>query len=84
MEHPNSLALTHLAVSREGFAFDPTTGESYTMNPTAAQAMAVLAGGGSAGMAAAALAKDYEIPLAEAERDIADFVSRLKQFGLLV
>jgi hypothetical protein len=75
-------SIAHLAVSRDGFAFDPTTGESYTMNQTAAEVLAVLSGGGTAGLAANALVRDYGIGQQEAERDVADFVSRLKQFGL--
>ena len=71
-----------LTLDSEGFAFDPGTGDSFLMNQTG---LAILEGfreGKDDGVIASMLSEDYELALSEAERDVADFHSRLKTFGL--
>ena len=75
--------LNQLAINRDGFAFDPMVGESYTLNVTAREAVAEFAKGASVAQVAQRFASDYGITQGDAERDLADLVSRLKQFGLM-
>jgi hypothetical protein len=75
-------ALSRLALSDEGFVFDPQTGDSYQISETAALVLRSLKEGRGDDEAAQRLVGAFEVSLEDAQRDVADFRARLKQFGL--
>jgi hypothetical protein len=74
--------LAQLALNEEGFAFDPTTGDSYLINRTGLQILRALRDHREDGEVARMLAEAYGLTAGDAERDVADFRERLKGFGL--
>lgn len=70
--------LSALAVSGSGFAFDPRTGQSFTLNPTALEVLEGLGAGRTLAATAERLAADYGIP---AEIALASTESFVRQLG---
>jgi hypothetical protein len=74
--------ITRLAISPQGLAFDPETGDSFTLNPTGRSALTALAAGHQPERVAAALAEEFGVSLERAKRDLEDFLGRLRQLQL--
>jgi hypothetical protein len=74
--------LSRLALSDEGFVFDPQTGDSFQVSETGIVVIRELKAGRGEEEIASRLTELFEVPLEEAQRDCADFRARLKQFGL--
>ena len=74
--------LCRLALSDEGFVFDPQTGDSFQVSETGIIVLRELKDGRSDEEIAQRLSESFEVTLEEARRDCADFRSRLQQFGL--
>jgi len=74
--------LARLAISDEGFVFDPATGDSYLMNRTGTLILRGLQYGKDEKEVAEALVTDFEVEPETAARDVADFVSRLDHLNL--
>ncbi len=74
--------LTQLALSDEGFVFDPQTGDSFQVSETGMAVLRALKEGRSDEEIAQSLVADFEVALEEARRDCADFRGQLKNFGL--
>ena len=74
--------LARLALSDEGFLFDPQTGDSFQLSETGIIVLRELKEGHSDDAIAQCLAETYDVTVEEARRDCADFRSRLQQFGL--
>ena len=74
--------LHQLALSDEGFVFDPQTGDSFQVSGTGMVVMHALKEGQGDEEIAQQLATQFEVSLEEARRDCADFHSQLKNFGL--
>ncbi len=72
-----------LALNDEGFAFDPTTGDSFTLNETGVVILKRLREGKGNCEIARTLAEEYEVTPEDAESDVADFLARLRSFGLV-
>lgn len=77
-------SLDHLAVSPSGFVFDPSTGATFSANPTAR----LLLEGVRDGLGLAALVDrltgDFELPPeADLPRDVLEFVRVMQEQGLL-
>jgi hypothetical protein len=72
-----------LALNDEGFAFDPSSGDSYQVNSTGRAIIAGLRRDDSDAQIAEALAGEFEIDAESALADVADFRARIKSFGLL-
>lgn len=70
--------LTGLAVSDEGFAFDPHSGRSFTLNTTGRRLLRALADGNSPEQAAAALAERYAVDQRAVYSDVRDFLEQLR------
>jgi hypothetical protein len=74
--------LQHLAINKDGFVFDPTTGESFTVNGTGL----VILEGMMAGNATEDIVEDiidrFDVTPAEVQRDLMDFIDRLRTFRL--
>ncbi|OGG96668.1 MAG: hypothetical protein A2508_01060 [Candidatus Lambdaproteobacteria bacterium RIFOXYD12_FULL_49_8] len=75
--------IKQLAINGEGFLFDPTSGESYTANGSAAMVIRGLQGGKSIEAIKADLAENYEVSTSRIERDLADFLAQLRLNQLL-
>lgn len=75
-------ALSQIALSDEGFVFDPNTGDSFQVSATGLFLIQALKDGRSDDEAAQLLTEKYEVSLEEARRDCADFRSRLRNLNL--
>lgn len=74
--------LATLTLDDRGFAFDPATGTSYTLNPSAALLLRGLRDGLDPAALADALAARFAIARERAERDVAEFAAELAKLGL--
>jgi hypothetical protein len=72
-----------LALNPDGFAFDPTTGESFTLNPTGVRVLEGLRRGLSPEEISAGLVEEFDVPESDATRDVADFMDHLRAFRLI-
>jgi len=70
-------------MSKEGFIFDPETGNSYTVNQTGLFILELLKEGKSQDEIVDALTEEFEVSPEEAQRDLIDFLEQLRLFGLL-
>jgi len=75
--------LAHLAISDEGFVFDPTTGDSFQVSQTGLDILSGLRAGKGNDAIAHSLAGRYAVGVEEAQRDVADFQEHLKNLGLV-
>ena len=75
--------LSQLILEAEGFAFDPTSGESFTTNPTGLFILNCIREHKSLETIIAELNDKYDITQDEAERDVVDFQTRLRTYQLL-
>ena len=74
--------LSQLALSDEGFVFDPNTGDSFQVSHTGLMLLQALKDGRGDEEAAQLLTEKYDVTLEEARRDCADFRSRLRNLNL--
>lgn len=74
---------SNVAISENGFIFNPTTGESYTVNPIGLNILQYLKNNEPKEAIINNLVKDYETEYAAAEKDYEDFSEMLKKFGLV-
>jgi len=70
--------IKQMAINGEGFLFDPTSGESFTVNPTAALMIRGMQEGRSPKEIITRLTDTFDVPSERAERDYADFIAQLK------
>ncbi|RMH70095.1 MAG: PqqD family protein [Gemmatimonadetes bacterium] len=75
--------LHQLAINDEGFVFDPTTGESFTTNPTGLTILQGLRAQKSPSQIVEDLCADFEVQPEDAERDINDFIDVLRTHKLI-
>ena len=75
--------LQHLAINEEGFIFDPLTGESFTTNKTGVFILKRLQEGKSEEQILKELMEEFDVSKETAERDLIDFIQKLKSFNLL-
>jgi hypothetical protein len=77
------LRVSHLSLSADGLAFNCATGDSFTVNDAALLILKAMQDGGGQDEAVSALTDTYQLPRAEAERDVGDFHDRLRSLKLL-
>jgi PqqD family protein of HPr-rel-A system len=75
--------LLQLAVKDDGFVFDPATGDTYVANPTALAILRGLQSGADEAEVVDRILAEYDVTPAEAHRDAADLLGRLKQWQLI-
>ncbi|MEK7721694.1 MAG: PqqD family protein [Elusimicrobiota bacterium] len=75
--------LKELTINKEGFAFDPRTGESYRLNESAQHVMACLQAGENIRKTAKILSAHYGLSIESALEDVQEFQLQLKLQGLL-
>jgi hypothetical protein len=73
----------NIAISDSGFVFDPTSGESYSINQVGQEIMALLKEGKKAGEISTVICGEYEIDTAGFEKYYYDFIGMLRQFQLI-
>lgn len=73
----------NLAISDNGFLFNPTTGESYTVNPIGAEIIEMLKSGETEERIMSRLLDIYDTDKKTLEKDLHDFSDILKQYQLL-
>ena len=74
--------LRSITVTEDGFAFNVTTGESYTLNRCGQLVLKQLKQGHNRQEITLFLSTEFGIPISQAERDMADFFAQLKALGL--
>ncbi|WP_027185898.1 PqqD family protein [Desulfovibrio inopinatus] len=73
-----------LQLGASGLAFDPLTGDSFTLNETGVSLLqSIMTHNGCVENAASLLAEEFGISPQSAHNDTVDFVSRLHAFGIL-
>ncbi len=77
-----SEALKNLALSDTGFVFDPTTGNTYTLNETALAIVRLLKQDKTKEEIIQSITSEYEVDVDEIERDYSDMVIQLSELGL--
>jgi PqqD family protein of HPr-rel-A system len=80
---PRTDHLKHLAVSETGFVFDPTSGATFTVNPTGLVVLQALREELPLDAVVARLCDRFEHASAEARDEVLDFVQSLRQHALL-
>lgn len=74
-------ALKNLALSDTGFVFDPTTGNTYTLNETALAIVRHLKSDKTKEEIIQSILSEYEVDTEEIERDLSDLLIQLKELG---
>jgi PqqD family protein of HPr-rel-A system len=72
-----------LALNPDGFAFDPTTGESFTLNGTGLCILEGLREGVSPVDLVRRLTETFEVSDKDASRDVDDFLDHLRTLRLV-
>ena len=75
--------LRSLALNPDGFVFDPTTGESFTMNDTGLAILEGLREGASPMELVGRLTENFEVSEQDATRDVDDFLDHLRALRLV-
>lgn len=73
----------NIALSDTGFVFDPSTGNSFTVNPIGLEIISYLKEGRSPEEISQAITGKYETDEPGFEKDFADFVNMLQKLKLL-
>jgi hypothetical protein len=72
-----------LRIGEEGLVFDPSTGESFTLNPTGLSILKLMSDGADETTIFEAMSQDYQLTRTEFDRYLLDFVNVLKSSHLL-
>lgn len=75
--------LMSLVINDTGFAFDPAAGESFTVNATGREAIALIKQGMDLEKIVEEISGRHGIPFEEAYTDILEFLEKLRVYGLL-
>jgi hypothetical protein len=73
----------NIAVSDTGFVFNPSTGESFTLNPMGAEIFSQMKDGKSEEEIKAFLITTYDVEEDTAEKDLYDFYQVLTKFQII-
>ncbi|HOP03227.1 MAG TPA: HPr-rel-A system PqqD family peptide chaperone [Tenuifilaceae bacterium] len=73
----------NIAVSETGFVFDPSTGESFTLNGVGTEIIEMLRKGINQAEITSDITSRYDVDSASFERYYYDFISTLKLFQLI-
>ena len=73
----------NIAVSDSGFVFNPTTGESYSVNPIGVEIIELLKQEKTVDEINQTLTERYNADIVTIEKDVADFVTLLVQYSLI-
>ncbi len=73
----------NIAVSESGFLFDPSTGESYSLNDQGVEILNMLKENKTSAEITEYFVSEYEVDSDDFERYLVDFTGMLKQFRLV-
>ena len=73
----------NLKVNESGFLFDPTTGESYSLNDMGSIYFRMITEGRSLEEIRALVINEYDVEVATFEKSFLDFESRLRNLRLI-
>ncbi len=73
----------NLAVSDSGFLFLPATGETFTLNECAREILRLFQQRKTEEEIIAQIMEDYDIEQSILERDVTEFISQMKNYGLI-
>ena len=73
----------NIALSDTGFVFNPTTGDSYTINQVGQEILGYLSDNKTVEEITSLMTTTYDIDQASFEKYFFDFISMLRQFELL-
>jgi len=73
----------NIAISESGFLFDPTGGESYSLNEVGLEIVNLMREKKSIQEIASIITENYEVEQGDFEKYFFDFLGMLKQFKLL-
>jgi len=72
-----------IAVSETGFIFDPTSGDSFSLNPVAAEILTLMKEGKSEEEIKKYFIKNYEVDESTFERSYFDFIAMLRLYNMI-
>lgn len=72
----------NIALSDSGFVFNPSTGESFSVNPIGVEILQLLRDGKNKDQIKAGITKQYQVDEATFERDFDDFANMMKHYLL--
>ena len=75
--------IKNLALSETGFLFDPSTGNTFTLNESAVFILKSLKNGLQQQQIAEALAGEFEVSATQALEDVSDAFVQLREAGLI-
>jgi len=75
--------ISQLAISEEGFVFDPTTGQSFTVNRGGLEILKGLSQGKEVPIIIQELRGVFEVTPEDVERDVVDFIGQLKIYRIV-
>ncbi|MDP3441781.1 MAG: PqqD family protein, partial [Ignavibacteria bacterium] len=73
----------NIAVSDNGFVFNPSSGESFTVNPVGLIILNMMRKGMEHSEITSNLRNEFNVDAATAERDYFDFVEMMRQYRLM-
>lgn len=73
----------NIATSEEGFIFNPGTGDSFSANPIGTDIIALLKEDTSLEIIVKTICEKYDVNKNQFEKDLDDFESQLKDYGIL-
>ncbi|MFZ4752621.1 MAG: PqqD family protein [Chitinophagaceae bacterium] len=74
----------NIATNEMGFVFNPATGDSYSMNPTASLIIKWMKEGKSSNEIKKLMIETFEVDKISVEKDFEDFMNALKEQNLLM
>ena len=73
----------NIALSENGFVFNPTTGDSFTMNSTGREVILLIKEGKSSDQIRDLMMEKYDVDRLTLERYLEDFINELNTFNLI-
>jgi hypothetical protein len=73
----------NIALSENGFVFNPSTGDSFTMNNTGKEVIMMIKEGKDLSRITDFMAEKYDVDRSTLERYLADFLNDLNVYNLL-
>jgi len=77
---PSAEVLNRLAISENGFIFDPASGNSFTVNPTGLLIIDLLKKEPDQKKALASIQHEFEVSSTTLERDVLEFARTLREW----
>lgn len=75
--------ISRIAISQEGFVFDPATGDSFVANRVGAVLLQRLQGGTHVDELADELTSEYDVSQEQALNDVEEFLSQIRLFQFI-